>query len=104
MRRSDDVGFRFDLTGGKAPVREDLQRDLRLLTRKPLGQEVTNRRRLLEAVAGESAGAPEAREAVDRTQDRLMIWRHLIEARPRGLDSCRAEPRRPSVDHLRHGI
>src|SRR3954470_20806321 len=104
MRRSDDVGFRFDLTGREAPVREDLERYLGLLAREPLGEEVADRRRLLEAVARETARAPEAREAVHRAQDGLMVWRHLVQARPRGLDSGRAEPWRPPVDHLGHGI
>src|SRR4051812_15988512 len=104
MRRSDDVGFRFDLTGREAPVGEDLQRYLGFLTREPLGEEVTDRRRLLEAVTGETARAPEAREAVHRAQDRLMVWRHLVQARPCGLDSRGAEPWCPPVDHLGHGI
>src|SRR5206468_8417676 len=72
FRRSDDVGFRLDITGREAPVREDVERHLGLLTREPLGEEVSDRGRLLEAMAGETTGAPEAPEGAHGPQARLM--------------------------------
>src|SRR5439155_957934 len=69
-----------------------------------LREQVPDRRRLLEAVAGKTASTPKALEAIDRTQDRLMVRRHLVQARPRRLDSGRGEPWRPTVDHLGHGV
>src|SRR5487761_1083145 len=60
--------------------------------------------RLLEAVTGESACAPEAVEIADRTQYGLMVGRHLVEASPSRSYSGGAQPRRAALDDRSDGV
>src|ERR1700694_2884144 len=61
-------------------------------------------RRLLETVTGESTCAPEAVEVVDRTQNRLMIGGHLVEACPSRSYSGRAQLGRSAFDDFSHRV
>ena len=56
----------------------DVQGHLGLLTQEASSQEMADGRRLLEAVTGESACAPEAIQVVDWAQYGLMIGRHFV--------------------------
>src|SRR2546430_11671971 len=89
---SDDVVTRFDSTGREAAVREDVEGRLRWLAREPLREQVSNGRRLLEAMAGEAASAPETFDGIHRPQDRLVVGCHLVQTRPRGLDPGGPQP------------
>src|SRR6266571_6183575 len=101
---SNHVSLRLDDTGREAALREDVQRHLWGLARVPLGEEMPDRRRLLEAVSREPAGAPETLDLVDRTEDRLVVGRDLVQAGPRGLDPDGAQARSAALDHLGHRV
>src|SRR6266571_2903316 len=101
---SNHVSLRLDDTGREAALREDVQRHLWGLARVPLAEEMPDRGRLLEAVSREPAGAPEALDVVDRTEDRLVVGRDLVEAGPRGLDPDGAQARGTPLDHLGHRV
>src|SRR6266852_532092 len=83
---------------------ERVQRNLWLLPYETSSQQMAHGGRLLEAVSGESARAPEAAEVIDRAQDRLMVGRHLVEACPGGPHTGGTERGRSALDDISHGF
>src|SRR5260370_26862518 len=81
---------------------ERVQRNLWLLPYETSSQQMAHGRRLLEAVSGESACAPEAIEVIDRAQDGLMIGRHLVEACPGGPHTGGTQRRRSALADINH--
>src|SRR5260370_32861398 len=85
-------------------MRKRVQGNLRRLADEIPRKQMAHGRRLLEAVPGESACAPEAVEIVDRAQYGLMIWRHLVQACPGRAHAGITQRRRPALDDLGHGV
>src|SRR5260370_28196545 len=81
----DDVSFFYQCAPGEAlePERRDI--DLGLLIQQQLGEQQRRSGGLHEAVAAEAGRAPEAFQLWDRSEDRLVVGRHLVEAGPGGL-------------------
>src|SRR5260370_17657206 len=79
---------------------ERVQRNLWLLPYETSSQQMAHSGRLLEAVSGESACAPEAVEVIDRAQDGLMIGRHLVQACPGGLHTGSTKRRRSALAEI----
>src|SRR5260370_40662045 len=85
-------------------MRKRVQGDLRRLADEISRQQMAHGRRLLEAVPGEPACAPEAVEIVHRTQYGWVIWRHLVQACPGRAPAGITQRRRPTLDDLGHGV
>ena len=72
------------------------------LVQQQLRQQQRRRRRLHEPVAAEPGRAPEALQLRHRTEDRLVVGRRLVQARPRRLDPGPGQRRRSVLGLLEH--
>src|SRR5919197_3930007 len=77
--------------------------DERLAAQKQVAQDLADGRGLEESVSGEPGRVEEARYARRLPDDRVVVWRHLVEAGPPAADTGVGDPRRPPLDHLHQG-
>src|SRR5215203_3644288 len=86
---------------------ERRQVKLRIASGDHVGEDAAGSRRVLEAVAAEPGDRVEALDVARRANDRVVIRRHLVEARPcvrhRGIGEC-GQALHGHFDHLRQEI
>src|SRR5712692_6414098 len=99
----DHVSFFDQGALGEPVVSERRDVDLRRLIQEQLGEQQRRSRRLHESMAAEPRCAPEALQLSDRPEDRLVVGRRFIEARPRRLHAG-ARERRGSSSGLREHL